>query len=1009
MDEKASHKERGGEADWRTGVPDLPPGEELALEPVGDDEIDPLPKWWDESPAAEEDKTANRRLEETGESEPPRRERRGRADSEGPEEADPIAEELEEIPAEAAPDPLEAMAESAEAEPATDPGPLGLPEIDLGTIKVKHQRKSDEGEFEALFGEGDREGEEEDAAPAGTAEEAAEPSPEATQDAPPSDGEAARDPGPPSLPADLGFEIKPPLIPGVDESVRPKAPAKAEAPPAAEPARRPEPPTPSESAAAEEGAVEETTGEELAPLPEDDERPEAPAPEGGSESESASEPSPEPAAAAAEPGEAPGSSEDAAAESESVAPLPSESAPAPVPTVIGDPLPAKAESGPAPAKRKAGCWTIFATVFFVAAMLVLVLLVGAAFFAWSRVGRFEEEVKALAETKLKERGIHLDYGAWRYEFPRGLVVDEVTLYEDEARARPVAKASAFGVNVDFLSLAKNPGEFGAVEISLGESQVTLYEKGEVLLEIGDVDAEILADASSVVVERFAGTVGSLQLRLDGGVLLADQSEASGGAAEGAVGEGAKRSALANLDLSKLHPILPWLDFEKGEEGKALLAASFLAEADGGAAPSIEGSFEGAGIQWRGLEFARLFASFRSNPTTGELHIPSLQADCGGGSAAAALVVDTAGRVVRIERLQSTADPVAMLSAYDPAWAETFRSLRLVDAPSIQLTGTVPFDEPANAALEIVYSHRHGLVHLQGERELPLSDLRGRLRYGRGILETNDVALRLFGGEATVNGALDLQREGRPFNGLVEISGVSLEEAADWFGDDGRGLAGRLDLTFRGTGSGGIANFNGGGNLRIEEAALPNFPVLGPVQGLLGKVVPAFGAKPSGTVSGAYILESGVLVTSDLAVRNDGARVAVNGSLNLASKQTHFTATASLEPALAAATGLKDKAVVVEGAGPWREPDLKIREFPVEFAAAGLGEVLGTTPESLGGLKDLLGSEDPAAALTGSLEEATGLKLDPAVTDLLRGILGGGEARPEPEPERPILRAIPQEN
>src|SRR5690606_1090113 len=67
--------------------------------------------------------------------------------------------------------------------------------------------------------------------------------------------------------------------------------------------------------------------------------------------------------------------------------------PAPIP-VIGDGRAPKesAASGPAtpaPAKRKAGCWTIFATLFFIATVLVVALLAAAAVFAWTQVGKFE--------------------------------------------------------------------------------------------------------------------------------------------------------------------------------------------------------------------------------------------------------------------------------------------------------------------------------------------------------------------------------------------------------------------------------------------------------------------------------------------------------------------------------------------------------------------------------------------------------------------------------------------
>jgi len=676
-------------------------------------------------------------------------------------------------------------------------------------------------------------------------------------------------------------------------------------------------------------------------------------------------------------------------------------------SVIGGPL-AQKETDGAPAKKKAGCWTVFATLFFFATVLVIGLLAGAAIFAWSKMGKFEEEITTLAKAKLEEQGIHLDYGSWSYEFPRGLVFDEVTVYDDATKERPAIKASGLGVNVDLLTLVKDPGSLGSAEFSLRDSKVTLFEKGESFAEITGVTGEILADSSAISVERLSAVVGGLRVRLDGVVTLPDEeaipADPAIAPAPAPAPDGAKPSALPVLDFSGFRALEPWLGLEGAGEKAPLLTVTFTMNAGEPELAILEGTLTGSDVTWHGIALTSLSASFRIDPETGELRFPNVQAGYGAGLIGGSFAIDLAAQKLKIERLQSTVDFVAMLGAYDSTWADLFKTVRFVDAPSVQIVGEMPLGEPANADLRIRYEHRMGLVHLDGDRELPLSDIRGLFTYDRGALETNDAAANLFGGQVSVNGATNLLREERPFTGLVEITGMPLEKATGWFGQDGTGLSGRLFLTFRGTGNSGVASINGGGNLRIEEAALPKFPVVGPVQALLGKIVPAFASTASGTVGGAYIIESGILVTSDLTVRNGGARVVTNGSVNLVKMETTFITTADLDPALAAATGLKDKAIQVEGSGPLRTPVLKIKQFPIEFAAAGLGEVLGTSPESLGAIKEVLGTGDAAAVITGTIAEATGLKLDPAVTDLLKGLLGGEEAEPAP---RPALRAVPE--
>src|SRR5690606_18421614 len=228
-------------------------------------------------------------------------------------------------------------------------------------------------------------------------------------------------------------------------------------------------------------------------------------------------------------------------------------------------------------------------------------------------------------------------------------------------------------------------------------------------------------------------------------------------------------------------------------------------------------------------------------------------------------------------------------------------------------------------LQVRYDHREGLVVALERGELPLSDLRGTFTVNRGAVETNDAGFELFGGSVRVNGAIRLTDEARPFNGLVEITGLSLDKAASFFGKEHTGMSGKLSFVFRGVGYREVEKMRGGGVLRIEEAILPDLPVLGAIQEYVGRAVPAFGVKGAGSV------ESGVVVASDRTVGSSGARIVPSGSLNHRSVETGLQGKADLVPALAAATGLSDKAITCEGRGPVQNADITLKECPLEFA------------------------------------------------------------------------------
>ncbi|MDF1739369.1 MAG: hypothetical protein P1U86_09435, partial [Verrucomicrobiales bacterium] len=325
-------------------------------------------------------------------------------------------------------------------------------------------------------------------------------------------------------------------------------------------------------------------------------------------------------------------------------------------------------------------------------------------------------------------------------------------------------------------------------------------------------------------------------------------------------------------------------------------------------------------------------------------------------------------------------------------------------------GTVPLDAVENSRLNVLYEHHSGMILNHEERRLPLVDIRGRFTLGEGVLETNHFSLGLLGGDVLINGVTRITAESTPFNGLIEISGLPLERVASYFDKEDVKMTGEIYANFRGVGYSVLEKVRGGGNFRIDDAQLGSFPVLGEVQELLGKLIPAFGISENGSVTGAYIIESGVLITSDLLVKGSGTEISTSGSMKLESQSVDFTSTATLTSALSAATGMEGKAITVRGSGLISDLDLELREFPIEFASEGLAKALGTTPESLSSLKEVLGEDgDASKVITGKIEEATGIELGPEATGLIKSLFGGEGEDEEAAPiQAEPIRATPTE-
>jgi hypothetical protein len=1123
MKEKASFKESGEDQIPRVDpdAPGLAPGEELAIDPVGGDEIDPIRKWWDEAEATSRDKARNRRLEELEAGAEGILDAEGRALPRRRKRPEPLKIEVEDIPG--LPGPKEAstpviadespvipltVAESAGDEDQEDEG-LSLEDFAVAPLK-RHAREEgeiDEFDLSELFGSKPDDavtGEsttaetnhEDQAHTGGSDDDEIEESPEIH--AAGNDETVVLDPEIEDPGFDLGDLLEPLAAkevsalhfefpdfedeaapPVAETSISPEAkdtpddevfaPLEAEVETESEPfsviddlpeieeaisegmenaapggeietpvvVSQPEvAETSGESgegepvaivAAAPEVEVEAPLAEIMAVIEGPEIEPVAESPEQSVSGEKAEDTETE-TETIAESEITSGASDiiesaEAATEdspagtdlgksdspidpkpllepdvspslSELVRELASAATTEKTPEILVAPLPAAAAALPEP-RKKAGCWTVFATLFFFATLLLVLGLGVAGWFAWSRLGDFETELTSRVRADLEEKGIYLDYGDWGYQFPRGLVFEEVTIFDDATRERPLIKAAGVGLNVDLLALAKAPGELSAGQINLQDSSLSLFEAGNLVTTIEGIDGEILAGREDIRVDRLSALLGGWQVTLNGVVTL-PQASAVSGEKSAPSADGGTAAAPLTLDLSAFKALEPWLALGGGGGNAPALDLTIAMDADQPDLATIEGTIHGREVIWQGVDIASVTATFNVVPETGELSVPSFQIGYGQGFIGGRLAIDTVTQRLRIEQLQSTVDVLALLGQYKPAWVESWKSIRLIDAPSFQITGEVPFEDPAQADLKIRYDHRQGLVVAVEKGELPLRDLRGNFTVNRGSLETNDGGFGLFGGSVQINGATRLTDEARPFNGLIEITGLSMKEAATFFGKDESGMSGRLSFVFRGVGYREITKIRGGGTLRVEEAVIPDFPVLGEIQDYVGRAVPAFGVKGQGNVTGAYIIESGVLVASDLTVANTAARIVTNGSVNLSSQETTFTSKAELVPSLASATGLTDKAITFEGKGLLSDPAVTLKTFPLEFASVSLGSILGTSPRSLGTLQIVPGVEEAVGAFADQLG-GPGVTIHPEVTTFFKSLLGEEATAPEEAP------------
>ena len=639
----------------------------------------------------------------------------------------------------------------------------------------------------------------------------------------------------------------------------------------------------------------------------------------------------------------------------------------------------------APKKKKAGCWTMFATLFFILTLPIFLAVAVVGFIGWTKLDLLEPEITMVAQAELDKRGIYVDFERWEYQFPRGLVLKEVTLFQSEARQVPQMKLSDLGINVDIVGLIKGRTSFDTGEFSFQDSTLSFFHDGNQVAQIKEIDAEVLVSPGKVDLERFDGRFGGLLVRASGDITKSVR-DSTGGQNTAVVSD--SEAFVLPLDFAMIEKIRPWLDVQANGKPPRL---DVRFSSDGSAKSLIlSGSLNGSDFVWHGVPLKRASATFSYDAPANSLEVYSFQIDHGEGTLSGVASLDLVSKVLELENTESDVDLIALLSSFDAGMADKLKSVEVRDAPMIELSGSIPLADVVNSEVEVSYDHLLGIVYTKDSREFPVSRIKSFIKFSGGVITVEDTSCRVLDGDLAVGGTVRLASDNYPFSiSTLTLTDLPLSSFAKIFEVDSLGMGGEADLEFRGSGNADLASVRGGGSILVREAKLTAFPVIGKIQDFLGKVIPAFGVRKGDTLSGSYIVESGILLTNDLAITQVGAKVLVNGSVKLKPQTTDFTATASMDPAVVTGTSLEGKQVVITGEGPLWEPEITLKNFPVEFAAEELSSMLGTSPETLDQLKGLIeGEEGVAKMISEQLQEFVGDEnATPEIQGLIKGILG----------------------
>lgn len=629
-------------------------------------------------------------------------------------------------------------------------------------------------------------------------------------------------------------------------------------------------------------------------------------------------------------------------------------------------------------------------------LLGLAIGIGLGVAAWYSRAWLRKEGERHLMAELAERRIYLDYESATYEFTRGLVLRGVTLYETETRVNRLLTCTEMGFSFDAVGLLQSRLT-GGLTTSFRTRGATMvcYEDGEILATIENLTTDVMGRPDDVLIDRISGRTGDLNFEIEGQILATREKRRQNKEKDLLAAQSGKPRIRKVVDFAFLKDLLPWLEVTSRKEGVyPELRAKIVIDHSAPAPVTVSGRFSGREFKWKNVPMDSAAVDFSFAEGDERLVLPGFNLIYKGGLITGTGVWDSGTNTAQVERFQSAAHLVGLLRDINPNIAPAAATIVQDEPPLISAKGSLKLKDFWSSDLAVTYRHQSGMTVTVGGRPLRIEGINGQLQVGSGGFQTESLRATLLGGTFDFAGSADLNGEEPAYRGSLNVRGLPLQALVDHFGGKHE-MPGILSGRFEGGGGNSLAQLNGQGSVRVDAAKLYKVPIVGPVQNIMGSVVPVFGdSEKRSELTATFSVADGLLDTRDLVILADGTRVEVGGTVNLTDWQTRFEARGNLVGALGLVTGLLSHALVVEGSGRVDNLDLKLKSVPAEFASETVKGIFGVAKGGVDMVTGTVGAGfEGAQEVAGGAIKATGNVLNGganAVTDGVRAVGGGLE-------------------
>ena len=279
------------------------------------------------------------------------------------------------------------------------------------------------------------------------------------------------------------------------------------------------------------------------------------------------------------------------------------------------------------------------------------------------------------------------------------------------------------------------------------------------------------------------------------------------------------------------------------------------------------------------------------------------------------------------KVQSTLDPVKMMTWIDPRIAETLTNYRFIKAPNVRLTGKVGLHDPEKNDLHIELNAPAGLGYTLIGKDLSFGPTSGTVLLKGQKLQIDLPQSHLFGGDVALKADVSVLPGDPRYGASVHLENVDFKTLTKLYFDYNES-SGKLtgDYAFRAVGGNDRA-MSGKGNLLIRDGNVLAMPILGPLSLLLNDVIPGLGYQSAKKATADFTVDNGTITTQNLLIEGTGFNMIGHGNIHYLEDSMEMSIRLNAQGLPGLATFLISKIFEYESIGSAKHPKWRPKLLP----------------------------------------------------------------------------------